>query len=95
MMATKAPRSSVILTSYAADGRAIRRIVVSYEQYYDGENPVVDSNNYRSQHGVRRLTGEVYDSKRHLQQSFDIIYDEEGKHIKGRAVHDDGTIIED
>ena len=91
----KGPRSRVSLVAYSADGTVIEKTVISYEAYYDGTTPVVDSNEFRFQRGVRRLTGEIYNSKGAVQQRFDNTYDEEGKYKGGRSVFEDGTVVED
>jgi hypothetical protein len=87
--------SRVLLVSYAADGAVIERIEISHHMYYGGNTPVVDSNAFRSENGVRRLTGEIYNSGGTLEQSFENTYDEAGKYLRGRAVFDDGTVVED
>jgi hypothetical protein len=84
----------VLLVSYSADGTVIERTEISFIAYYEGPTPVVDSNAFRLERGVRRLTGEIYNSKGVLQQSFDNTYDEEGKYVGGRSVFEDETVVE-
>jgi hypothetical protein len=50
----KGPRSRVFLVSYSADGNIIEQIYISIDAYYDGTTLVVDSNEFRSEHGVQR-----------------------------------------
>jgi len=89
------PRSKVFLVCYSADGNVIQRVELSYDEYYEGTPAVMDSDDFRSQRGVRRLTGEIYNSTGNLQQSFDNTYDEKGRYVRSRIVYEDGTVIED
>jgi hypothetical protein len=92
---SRGPRSTVFLVSYSADNKVIERIEISYDDYYAGMTPVVDDDAFRKMHGVRRLTGEIYNSQGQRQQSFDNTYDERGAYVRSRIVSADGTIIED
>jgi hypothetical protein len=95
MSKRKGPRGIVRLISYAADGSVLDRTEVSYEVYYSGQTPVVDSDTFRSEHRVRRLTGEIYGSKGNLQQTFENTYDENGKYLRSRIAYEDGTVVQD
>ena len=92
---TKRPRSEVRLVSYTADGSVFERLQISYDQYYGGGTAALDSDEFRSEHGIRRLTGEIFNSKGELQQSFDNSYGENGEYVRSRIVNADGTVFED
>jgi hypothetical protein len=89
------PRSKVFLIAFSSDGSALEHTDISYDQYYSGENHIIDNNAYRASRGIRRLTGEIYDSNGRMQQRFDNTYNEKGEYVHGRAVHEDGTVTED
>jgi hypothetical protein len=84
----------VFLVAYGVDGRELLRQDISYEDYYEGITPLIDNGAYRISLGVRRVTGEIFDSKGHLQQSFENKYGVSGEHVGGKAIHADGTIFE-
>jgi hypothetical protein len=94
-MAKKSPRSKVLLVAFDEEGSVVERLEISYDDYYSGATQIVDSNSYRAEKGIRRMTGEVYGSKGNLQQTFDNHYSEDGRYVRSRAVHEDGTVIED
>jgi hypothetical protein len=93
-MARKKPRNKVFLIAYDKRGEIVEKCEMTYEQYYDEINPIVDSDAYHAKKGIRRLTGEIYGYKGNLQQSFEVEYDEDGHYLRGRGVHEDGTITE-
>ena len=88
------PRSVVFLISYSGDGSVIKRLDVSYDDYYDGTTPVIDSDTFRAEHGVRRLKGEIYDSSGAVTQSFDMTYDASGDCSNRRIVFANGKIVD-
>jgi hypothetical protein len=87
-------RSRVFLVAYGQDEAELFRVDVGYDDYYDGETPLIDSNEYRASRGVFRVTGEIFDSKGVLQQSFENKYQGDGKYSGGKISHADGTIVE-
>ena len=89
----KKPRNCVLLCAYDGDA-IVERHEPSYEEYYQERISLIDSNDYRAAKGIRRVTGEVYDSKGRLRQRFETVYGTDGRYLNGRAVHDDGTVIE-
>lgn len=94
-MVAKKIKNRVILVAADAERRPIEHVEVSYDTYYGGGVPVVDSNAYRAENGIRLVIGEVYDSKGTLQQSFENQYSADGAYLGGRAIHADGTVVED
>jgi hypothetical protein len=93
-MAKDSPRSRVFLIARDMGETIVDQWELSYDDYYEGTTPVIDSDEYRSTRGIRYLEGEVYGSKGNLQKKFVTKYDERGMCIGGRAVHEDGTVIE-
>ena len=87
-------RSRVFLVAFGTDGKELFRKEIAYDDYYGGATQLIDDNEFRGSLGVARVTGEIYDSKGKLQQSFENRYDELGRYSGGRAIHADGTIIE-
>jgi hypothetical protein len=41
------------------------------------------------------MKGRIFGYKGNLQQEFEAYYDERGRYVRSRAVHEDGTVIED
>ena len=85
----------VFLVSYQLNGEVLNRLELSNEAYYEEITPLIDSAEFRSRQGVRRLTGEIYGSKGSLQQSFELLYDEIGNRTKRTMKFADGTEISD
>lgn len=84
-----------VLVSYLQDGSILDRIELYNEEYYEGDNPLIDSSEFRLQLGVRRLTGTIYNSKGELQQSFELLYDETGNRTKLTIKFADGTVVDE
>ncbi len=82
-------RSSVLLVGFGRDGEVIEETDMSYEDYSEGSPPLIDEDEYREKGGIRRVTGKVYDSAGHLQQEFENHYDEGGRYVRSRVVHED------
>jgi hypothetical protein len=84
----------VLLLATDEHGTVVERTEVPYDDYYGGGVAIVDSNAYRAAKRIRRLTGEVYNSKGQLQQSFDNQYAEDGRYLRSRMIFADGTVVE-
>lgn len=91
----KQPRNRVFLVAYGADGRVLEKDEMTYDHYYDEEHSLIDDDEYRSQLGVRKVTGEVYNSSGERTQRFEIEYDEEGHYLRARTEYSDGTVVDD
>ena len=91
---TKRPRSTVFLIAFDDTAVVVDQLECSYDEFYDGDVPLIDSSEYRAGKHIRRITGEVYNGAGSLQQSFDNAYAADGGSVRGRAVHEDGTIVE-
>lgn len=92
--APKLHRSIVFLAGFDENGKLVFREDLSYDDYYEGSHPVIDDNDYRAQHGIRRITGRVFDLAGNVQQDFESHYNEKGEVVSGRIVHQDGTVNE-
>ena len=68
--------------------------VIAYDDYYEELHPLIDDDDFRAKHGVRRVTGQVYDSAAQLQSDFDLVFDASGVLVKSKTTHADGTVIE-
>ena len=93
-MTKKNRRNKVFLVAFDANGATVEKCEMAYEDYYDRINPIVDSDAYHAEKGIRRLTGEIYGPKGNLLQRFEVEYNEVGHFLRNRAVHEDGTITE-
>lgn len=88
-------RSRVLLAAFDKDGAPVEEADISCDEYYGGISDLVDSDEYRAQKGIRSMKGRIFGYKGNLQQEFDAYYDQHGKYVRSRAVHEDGTVIED
>jgi len=93
-MTSKKPRNTVILVAGDRKGATVERVTLSLEDYYEELHPIIDSDAYRAERGVRQIHGEVFGAKGNLTQTFDNRYAADGRFVGGRAVHEDGTVIE-
>ncbi len=87
-------RSRVFIIAYDADDCEVLRKVFSFYDYYEDLHPLIDEDEYRAARAIRRMTGEIYNSDAKLTQRWENFYGETGEIIRGRAVHDDGTVTE-
>lgn len=87
-------RGRVILKAYGASGVELLSQDISFESFYDGENPVIDRDEYRKQMNIRKVVGEVYDLRGVIVQLFVNEYGEFGEFVKGTSTFEDGTIQE-
>ena len=94
MAKTPQRRGEVMLTAFDVNGTVAISETLSYDDYYEELHPLIDDDDFRARSGVRRLTGQVYDSSGQLQSDFETIYDEKGALIKSKTMHADGTVIE-
>lgn len=91
----KQRRDRVYLIAYGANGNILDKEELSLLDYYDDEHALIDDDEYRAQLGVRKLTGEIYDSSGERTQYFENEYDEQGHYLRGRIEHSDDTVAED
>jgi hypothetical protein len=90
--ASKAPRGVVQLRAYDKNGGTVKQLNVPINDYYDRSTKMIDSNVYRKQHGILRITGKIFDFRGHLEQQFEIWYWPTGSLKRLREEHEDGTI---
>jgi hypothetical protein len=93
-MASKNPRSTVILVAVDQGGAMVEPVTLSFDDYYGESHPIIDSQAYRAERGIRQIHGEVFGMKGNLMQSFDNRYAVDGKLVGSRIVQEDGTVIE-
>lgn len=94
-MAVRMAKDVVILIAESADGEVIDTHEMPFDEFYDSDNKLIDSKEYRARRGIRRITGELFDMSGQLTQVFNVWYLKDGSQSRRRAVHADGTIIED
>ena len=94
-MNTHNAQGRVLLRAETDEGIVVERLELSYDDYYSDGTPLVDSNAYRAQRGIRRLKGEIFGSGGNLLQSFENQYSVDGRYMHGRTVHEDGTVVVD
>lgn len=92
--AKRNPKSMVLLTAFNEMGEIVLEQRLSYFDYYEELHPIIDGNSFRSSNNIRAIEGKIYDYDRKLTQEFRTEYDEAGKYLRMRAVHDDVTIID-
>lgn len=87
-------RDVVLLKALRADGSLAEDAEISVHDYYDGEHPLVDDDEYRARRGIVVLEGKVLDAGGKVDQDFRVQYSEAGAFVSSRVVHGDGTVIE-
>jgi hypothetical protein len=90
----KKPRNEARITAFAEDGKLVREIRLSLDEYYEDGIELIDSSVSRQKSGIRSVKGELLDGQGRLTQQFENQYDATGRLVHSRAVHDDGTISE-
>jgi len=93
--ARRNPKSVVLLTAFNEEGEIVLEQKLKYFDYYEELHPIIDDDGFRFERKIRFIEGKIYDLDRKLCQEFRTEYDENGKYVRMRAVHADGTIIED
>ena len=88
------PKSVVTLFASDANSSTVEETQISYDEYFEESPKLIDDSGHRASRGIRRITGRIYNSAGELQSEFDNTYDENGKYVHGRAVHQDGTVTE-
>ena len=91
---TANPKRTVFLVAYSADGEVGERLELPYEDYYHGVSPLIDSDAYRAQRGIRRLAIKIFNSSGAVQSEFENFYGEDGEYRNGRAVLADGRVVD-
>ena len=91
---TENQKRTVFLVAYSADGEVVERLELPYEDYYDGVSPLIDSDAYRVQRGIRRLVIKIFNSSGAVQSEFENFYGDAGEYRNGRAVLADGRIVD-
>ena len=92
-MDNKGPQ--VRLAAYSSDGQLVVQLSLTHGQFYEDLHPIIDSDEYRRERRIVRITGEVYSPSGLLDQQFTNHYAADGSYASGRAVHADGTVIQD
>jgi len=88
------PKSTVFVTAYSEGGDAVEEVQLHYDEYYGGLSPLIDSDEYRAERGIVRLTIKVFNSDGAVQSEFENFYGREGEYRTGRAVLADGTVVD-
>ena len=87
-------RGRVFVVAYNADRNVVAKVELPIDEFYDELHPLIDEQEFRFKQGIRMLTGEIYDLDGTLSQSFENFYDDQGRFVSGRSVHEDGTVTE-
>jgi hypothetical protein len=95
MPGTKRKREVALLVAHASNGTEVERHELSLEEYYQGLHKLLDSGEYRSNHGIAFIEGKLYDPSGKIFQEFRNRYGSDGAYLGGRTVHADGTVNED
>lgn len=96
MNSRKAPfRSTVVLTAFGDEGALVEQVHVKYDDYYGDTNTLIDDYDHIRQKRIRVIMGEIYNSGGNIQSAFTNFYNNKGEYIRGRAIHADGTVVQD
>lgn len=83
-----------MLEAYDATGASVLSQMMPLEAYYEGENDLIDSNQFRKERGIVRVVGTIYDHGGAIAQTFDNEYAPDGELVRGTAHHRDGTVTQ-
>jgi len=82
----------VVISAYNLREELVESLRLTYEAYYDGNQPLIDDPDYRRKKHIRKVSGTIYDPKGSVDQQFEMQYDGRGRHVRGHAIHKDGTV---
>src|SRR5437763_697989 len=88
-------RSKVFLVAFDEDGDKVEEVAIGYDDYYNESSPLIDDGAYRSLRRVVKVVGRIYNSAGEIQSEFENSYGKDGKYLRSRTVHQDGTVRED
>jgi hypothetical protein len=94
-MPNKTFRSVVNLTAFGSEGILIAQESVSYDDYYGDTQTLIDDNKRIEKEEITVITGEIYNSHGEMQSCFTNFYDRNGEYVRSRAIHLDGTVLQD
>jgi len=94
-MTKSPPKKSVAqMIAYNANEGVVLRKNLYFDDFYDGENELIDSSEYRRQRGIVRVKGKIYDSRGKLVKEFETEYFANGDYKRGKSIFEDGTVQE-
>jgi hypothetical protein len=88
-------RSTVVLTAYGDEGVIVEKCKISYDQFYEETNSLIDGDKHIRKSRIRVITGEIYNSSGKIQSTFTNFYNKKGIYARSRSIHADGTVFED
>jgi len=91
---SKHPRNVVLIVAYDHRGEKLESHQLTIEDYYDGDQPIIDDAGYRRKMKIRKVAGIVYDPDGLVGKQFELLYDRYGRHVSSHTVFQDGTIID-
>jgi hypothetical protein len=84
----------VVLTAYGDEGVIVEQSKISYDEYYEETNSLIDDDKYIRKSRIRVITGEIYNSSGKIQSTFTNFYNRNGIYVHSREIDADGTVIE-
>lgn len=63
------------MEAFDSEGQVVERFSLSYDLFYEELHPLIDSDAFRAERGIRRVKGTIYNSKGSVQSQFDNLYD--------------------
>lgn len=88
-------RNCVELIAYDWNGRIVIEEAISLDDYYEESHPAIDSNEFRMQRGIAKLTGTIYAPSGDVDERFENVYSSSGAYLHGKVIEADGTVVED
>lgn len=88
-------RDVVFLHGFDLNGNQVVEQQLSWETYYDGSSPLIDSREHRRGLKIRRVIGIIFGEDGVVSQRFENQYDEWGQYKHGKSVFADDTVQED
>lgn len=78
-------KNTAFLTAYDKYGGVVCEQKMSIDEYYDGLHDLIDNDEFRSQRGVIKITGKLYDHEGVLVQQLENEYLPNVAFLKGTA----------
>jgi hypothetical protein len=88
------PENGVEVEAFSREGALVARQSFSNQQWYDGTNPLIDSNEERERLRIARIEGRQFDYQGRLDMWWTAVYREDGSISELREWRSDGSVKE-
>jgi hypothetical protein len=68
----------VVLECLDKDDRIVDVVEIPYEDFYEEDQPLIDSDELRKEKGIRKIKGVIFEDGGKIQSEFENRYDDSG-----------------